>query len=54
MAQGILKALNDAQLSEAIGQNARKLYETRYGSDQYFKRLDEVLFYVSNGKAVKS
>jgi glycosyltransferase involved in cell wall biosynthesis len=54
MAQGILKALNDAQLSEAIGQNARKLYETRYGWDQYFNRLDRVLSYVSNGKAVQS
>jgi glycosyltransferase involved in cell wall biosynthesis len=54
MAQGILKALNDAQLSQAIGQNARKLYETRYGSDQYFNRLGEVLSYVSNGKPVRS
>jgi len=54
MAQGILKALNDAQLSQAIGQNARKLYETRYGSEQYFNRLGEVLSYVSNGKPVKA
>jgi glycosyltransferase involved in cell wall biosynthesis len=54
MAQGILKALNDAQLSRAIGQNARTLYETRYGSDQYFKRLGEVLSYVSNGQGMQS
>jgi glycosyltransferase involved in cell wall biosynthesis len=54
MAQGILKVLNDAQLSQSIGQNARKLYEMRYGSEQYFNRLGQVLSYVSNGKAVKS
>jgi glycosyltransferase involved in cell wall biosynthesis len=54
MAQGILKVLNDAHLSQSIGQNARKLYETRYGSDQYFNRLGEVLSYVSNGKPVKA
>jgi glycosyltransferase involved in cell wall biosynthesis len=54
MAQGILKALNDTQLSQSIGQNARKLYETRYGSEQYFNQLGQVLSYVSNGKVVKS
>jgi glycosyltransferase involved in cell wall biosynthesis len=54
MAQGILKALNDAHLSQSIGQNARKLYETCYGSDQYFDRLGQALSYVSNGKAVQS
>jgi glycosyltransferase involved in cell wall biosynthesis len=54
MAQGILKALNDAQLAQSIGQNARKLYETNYGSEQYFNRLGRVLSYVSNGKVVKS
>jgi glycosyltransferase involved in cell wall biosynthesis len=53
MAQGILKALDDAQLSQSIGRNARKLYETRYGSEQYFHRLGQVLSYVSNGKAVQ-
>jgi glycosyltransferase involved in cell wall biosynthesis len=53
IAHGILKALNDAQLSQAIGHNARKLYETRYGSDQYFNRLSQALSYVSNGKPVK-
>jgi glycosyltransferase involved in cell wall biosynthesis len=53
MAQGILKALNDAQLARAIGQNARKLYETHYGSDRYFKRLGEVLSYVSNDQGMQ-
>jgi glycosyltransferase involved in cell wall biosynthesis len=54
MAQGILKTLNDAQLSQTIGKNARELYETRYGREQYFNRLGEVLSCISNGKPVKS